>query len=69
MSNTFEIVAIAAVMSVTGMLISEVSLPTPDGIAELFDGFVQAIHSMIYMILMTSSVKGISALMNKAFNL
>ena len=69
LSNTFEIVAIAAVMSVTGMLISEVSLPTPDGIAELFDGFVQAIHSMIYMILMTSSVKGVSALMNKAFNL
>lgn len=67
LSNVFEIVVIALVMSITGRLISGVELPSA-GFIENFDGFVQAMHSLIYMILMASSVKSASALLNKAFN-
>ena len=68
LSNVFEIVAIALVMSITGRLVAGVSLPAGP-VTQYFDGFVQAMHSLVYMILMTSSVKGASALMNRAFGL
>jgi hypothetical protein len=68
LSNVFEIVVIALTMSIAGRLISNVNLPTA-GFAEHFDGFIQGMHSIIYMILMATSVKGTSILLNKAFNL
>lgn len=68
LSNVFEIVAIALVMSITGRLVAGISLPAGP-VTQHFDGFVQALHSLVYMILMTSSVKGASALMNRAFGL
>ena len=68
LSNVFEIVAIALTMSIAGRLISGITLPDA-GFASNFDGFKQGMHSIIYMILMATSVKGTPAFINKAFNL
>lgn len=68
LSNTLEVVVIALVMSVAGYIIRGVNLPDA-GIEGTWDGFAEAMKSLLYMILMASSVKGASALMNKAFNL
>lgn len=68
--NTFEIVIIALVMGIAGRIISGISIFTAENIVlKEFDGFAQALNSMLYMILMTVSVKGSSAFMSKTFNL
>ena len=70
LSNVFEIVVIALVMGIAGRIIAEISIFHSDGvILEHFDGFAQALNSMLYMILMAASVKGASSFLNKTFNL
>ena len=66
--NVFEIVVIALTMAVASRIIGDAGLQQP-GFAEYFDGFAQAMQSLVYMILMTSSVKGAAAFMNKALHL
>ncbi len=68
LSNTFEIVAIALVMSITGRLIGGINLPE-ETFAQNFDGFAQAMQSVLYMILMATMVKGVGPFLNKTFNL
>ncbi|MCI8835259.1 MAG: hypothetical protein HFH24_07785 [Ruminococcus sp.] len=68
LSNVFEIVVIALTMAVASRIIGDAGLQQP-GFAEYFDGFAQAMQSLVYMILMTSSVKGAAAFMNKALHL
>lgn len=68
LSNVFEIVVIALVMGISGRIISGIELPEA-GVSWAFDGFVQALHSLLYMVLMTSSVKGASSFLNKTFGL
>lgn len=68
--NTFEIVIIALVMGIAGRIISGITIFTAENVVlKEFDGFAQALNSMLYMILMTVSVKGASAFMSKTFNL
>ena len=68
LSNVMEIVVIALVMSIASMLISGFSsVETP--VLEYFDGAAQALNSLISVVLMTSAVKGTSALLNKSFGL
>lgn len=67
-SNTFEIVVIAIVMTVSGMLISGVNLPTLPAL-EFFDGAAQALLSMFAMILMAVSVKSSASFISKALAL
>lgn len=70
LSNVFEVVAIALVMGIAGRIVGGISLFTSENIViEHFDGFAQALNSLVYMILMTVSVKGAAAFMNKTFNL
>lgn len=69
LSNVFEIVVIALVMGIAGRIVSGITPFTDNMFAEYFDGFAQALNSVIYMILMAVSVKGAAAFMNKTFNL
>lgn len=70
LSNVFEVVAIALVMAIAGRIMDGVSLFTAENlVGSWFDGFPQALNSLIYMILMTTAVKSTPAFMNKAFNL
>lgn len=70
LSNTFEIVIIALVIAIAGRIMTGVTIFTAENvILEHFDGFAQALNSMIYMILMAVSVKGASTFLNKTFNL
>lgn len=67
-SNAFEIVVIAIIMSITSMLIA--GSPSGDFSFEgMFDGGAQAFRSMLHVILMASSVKGASAFFNRSFAL
>lgn len=68
LSNVFEVVAIAMVMSITGRLVGGITLPEIS-VLEYFDGFAQAMHSILYMILMAVTVKGTSSFLNRTFNL
>lgn len=68
LSNAFEIVAIALVISITGRLIGGINMPE-DTFTQNFDGFAQAIQSIFYMILMAVMVKGVGPFLNKSFNL
>lgn len=70
LSNTFEIVIIALVIAIAGRIMTGVTIFTAENVVlEHFDGFAQALNSMIYMILMAVSVKGASTFLNKTFNL
>lgn len=70
LSNTFEIVIIALAIAIAGRITSGISIFTSDSaIFNTFDGFAQALNSMIYMILMAVSVKGAPTFLNKTFNL
>lgn len=70
LSNTFEIVVIALVMSISSMLIAGTSTPGADLVGSgTFDGFGRAFAAMLNVILMAASVKGASAFMNKSFAL
>ena len=69
LSNVFEIVVIALVMSIAGMIIRGVSIFEGVSLAGFFDGGLQAINSLITIILMTGSVKGASSNLNKSFAL
>lgn len=70
LSNTFEIVIIALAIAIAGRITSGISIFTSDSaIFNAFDGFAQALNSMIYMILMAVSVKGAPTFLNKTFNL
>lgn len=70
LSNTFEIVVIALAIAIAGRITSGISIFTSDSaIFNAFDGFAQALNSMIYMILMAVSVKGAPTFLNKTFNL
>lgn len=69
LSNAIEIVAIALAMAIAGRVISGIAPFTSGVVMENFDGFGQAINSLVYMILMASSVGTTSRLMNRAFNL
>lgn len=70
LSNTFEIVIIALAIAIAGRITAGVSIFTSDNAAfNVFDGFAQALNSLIYMILMAVSVKGAPAFLNKTFNL
>lgn len=66
LSNVFEVVAIALAMGIAGRLVAGVDIFPDEGI---FDGFAQAMNSMLYMVLMATSVKGAAAFMNRTFNL
>lgn len=69
-SHTFEIVIIALAIAIAGRITSGISIFTSDSaIFNTFDGFAQALNSMIYMILMAVSVKGAPTFLNKTFNL
>lgn len=68
LSNVFEIVVIALSMAIAGWIIHGISIPEGD-ITGLFDGGIQALNSLIYMILMTAAVKGAPAFLNKTFAL
>ena len=69
LANTFEIVIIALVIAIAGRIMTGVTIFTSENvILESFDGFAQALNSMIYMILMAVSVKGASTFLNKTFN-
>lgn len=68
LSNVFEIVTIALVMGIGGRLISRVGVPA-SGISGFFDGFEQAVNSLIHMVLMTASVSSAASFMNKTFGL
>lgn len=68
LSNVFEVVAIALVMSIIGRLIGGINLPE-ETFAQNFDGFAQAMQSVLYMILMTVMVKSVGSFLNKTFNL
>ena len=71
LSVAFEIVAIALVMAISGSIISHIQ-PAFDGngwFSNIFDGFAQMFATCVYMILMTTAVKGAANLMNKTFNL
>lgn len=67
-SNAFEIVVIAMVMSISGMLIAGITVPELPAV-EFFDGGAQALFSMVSMILMTVSVKSSSAFLNRTLAL
>lgn len=70
LSNTFEIVIIALAIAIAGRITSGISIFTSDNaIFNAFDGFAQALNSMVYMILMAVSVKGAPTFLNKTFNL
>ena len=70
LSNTFEIVVIALAIAIAGRITAGVSIFTESNvIVNTFDGFAQALNSMIYMILMAVSVKGAPTFLNKTFNL
>lgn len=69
LSNVFEIVVIALVMSIAGMLIRGISLFGEVTVAGFFDGGFQAVNALISMVLMTASVKGASSYLNKSFAL
>lgn len=69
LSNVFEIVTVALVMGIAGRIVSGITPFTDSAFAETFDGFAQALNSIIYMILMAVSVKGAASFMNKTFNL
>lgn len=70
LSNAFEIVVIALIMGISGKLIAGISVFASDNaVLSLFDGFAQALNSMLQMILMTVAVKGAASFMNKTFNL
>lgn len=70
LSNVFEIVVIALVMGIAGRIMAGVTLFTSDNlILSGFDGFAQALNSLVYMILMTVSVKSASGFLNKTMNL
>jgi len=70
LSNTFEIVIIALAIAIAGRITAGVSIFTSDNaILNVFDGFAQALNSLIYMILMAVSVKGAPTFLNKTFNL
>ena len=67
--NVFEIVTIALTIVIAGKLLTGISfLGVPDALQGL-DGFIQALHSLLSMILMTSAVKGVNSFMAKAFGL
>lgn len=68
LSNVFEVVVIALVMSIAGRLISEINVSS-GFITQFFDGFEQALNSLVHIILMTASVKGASSFLNKSFAL
>ena len=69
LSNVFEIVVIALVMSIAGMLIEGLSLFASTTVTGFFDGGLQAVNALISIILMTASVKGASSYINKSFAL
>ena len=70
LSNTFEIVIIALAIAIAGRITAGVSVFTSNrDLLNMFDGFAQALNSMIYMILMAVSVKGAPTFLNKTFNL
>ncbi|XCP84297.1 hypothetical protein ABXS75_14670 [Roseburia hominis] len=70
LGNVFEIVIIALSMGIAGRIMGGITIFTSENIIlEHFDGFAQALNSMLYMILMTTAVKGAGAFMNKTFRL
>jgi len=68
LGNAFEVVVIALVISISGKIIGGFNLPE-SSFADFFDGFGQALKSLIYMIGMTGAVKGANNFMNKTFHL
>ena len=68
-SNVFEIVVIALVMSIASMIISGglVKIDAPQMM--YFDGGTKALNSLISIVLLTAAVKGTSSFLNKSFGL
>lgn len=68
LSNVFEIVVIALVLSISSMLIE--GFPLIDvPVLDWFDGFGSAIRSLLSMILMTGAVKAATTYLKEAFAL
>lgn len=64
-----EIVVIAMAMAIGGKVISGINIFTESMFAGFFDGFVQSLNSMVYMILMTATVKSAASFTSKTFAL
>lgn len=64
-----EIVVIAMAMAIGGKIISGITIFTDSMFEGFFDGFVQSLNSMVYMILMTATVKSAASFMSKTFSL
>lgn len=70
LASVFEIVLIALVMGVGGMMIASIDFGTfPDGILSMGDGFLSVLQNMFTMILMSASVKGADTMLKRAFAL
>jgi hypothetical protein len=70
LSNTFEIVVIALIISIGGRLIHSIDMGTMiSGIGQLVDGFGAVIQSLIHILLMTGAVKGAERLLKQGFQL
>jgi hypothetical protein len=71
LTNVFQIVAIALVLRIGGMIGQTTMFQTEldDTIAGMFSGSMSVLFSMMNMFFMTSAVKGADGLIKRAFNL
>lgn len=70
LSNVFEIVVIAIVLSLSGKMIAAIDLGQMDStLGSWIDGFGQALQSLFTMILMTGAVKGAGDVMRRGLGL
>lgn len=70
LSTVFEILVIAMIMSLGGMMIKSIDLATFDNmLGSIVDGMAGVFQSLLTMILMTAAVKGASSLLSKTFGL
>ena len=69
LSTCFEIVIIALVFALGGMLNNALQSVAVGDVNGWFDGFLSVLCDMIYMIFLTVSVSGAGGLLRRAFDL
>lgn len=70
LAKTFEIVIIALVLVIAAKMSSSITFgDAEDGFGDWWDGLVLALQSMIQMVILTASVKGVDGFMRRAFGL